>query len=87
MLWVLLLRQMNWLHLGLWYSQSLLRETDLCLVIQQKEFSVDTSLDVLEELQGKIGWAGNPKVGQKNLYTTYRAAGTKVGKIFTPHCL
>lgn len=66
MLWVLLLRQMNWLQLGSWYSQSLLRETDLCLVIQQKEFSVDISLEVLEELQGKIGWASNPAVGQKD---------------------
>lgn len=62
MLWILLLRQMNWLHLGSWCSQSLLRETDLRLVIQQKEFSVDTSL---EELQGRRSWAGNPKVGQK----------------------
>lgn len=66
MLWVLFLRQMNWLQLGSWYSQSLLRETDLCLVIQQKEFSVDISLEVLEELQGKIGWASNPAVGQKD---------------------
>lgn len=66
MLWVLFLRQMNWLQLGSWYSQSLLRETDQCLVIQQKEFSVDISLEVLEELQGKIGWASNPAVGQKD---------------------
>lgn len=66
MLWVLFLGQINWLHLGSWYSQSLLRETDLCLVIQQKEFSVDTSLEVLEKLQGKIGWASNPKVEQKD---------------------
>lgn len=66
MLLVLFLRQMNRLHLGSWYSQSLLRETDLCLEIQQKEFNVDTSLEVLEKLQGKIGWARNPKVEQKD---------------------